>query len=474
MARILIVDDDPNIRKALSLFLGKSGHVADSAPKLAEAVHKSGETEYEIIFLDVNLPDGNGLESIPLFKNQASRPEVIIITGEGDPDGAELAIKSGAWDYIEKPLAFQSITLPLNRALQYRNEKQAFAAISSFNRQEIAGNSPQINESIFMAAKAADTDSNTLVTGETGTGKELFARAIHENSLRRLKNFVVVDCAALPATLVESTLFGYEKGSFTGADKSRGGLIQLAHGGTLFLDEVGELPLAMQKPFLRVLQEKKFRAVGGKEEIESDFRLISATNRNLDTLVESGDFRQDLLYRLRAICIELPPLRKRVGDVNVIANHFLRRICEMNDLSPRIISNELMAALQSYQWPGNVRELVGVLENVLSTAGQSPILYPDHLPVSIRADIAKSSVRAGAANRVLPSPPETTRAHDNQIDATFKQFRENIIHDGEKNYLQQLMDDTEWNIRDACRISELSRPRLYALLKKHNISRNSR
>ncbi len=471
MARILIVDDDPGIRKALTLFLEKLGHTVETSSKLAEGIKKSEEGEFEIVFLDVGLPDGDGLQSLPIFKNTASRPEVIIITGEGDPDGAELAIKSGAWDYIEKPLAFHSITLPLSRALLYQNEKQAFAAISSFNRQDISGNSPQINESISMSASASKTNCNTLVTGETGTGKELFARAIHENSSRRLKNFVVVDCAALPATLVESTLFGYEKGAFTGADQSRSGLIKLAHGGTLFLDEVGELPLPMQKAFLRVLQERKFRTVGGKEEIESDFRLVSATNRDLDVLVEKGSFRQDLLFRLRTVNIELPPLRKRDGDISIIADHFIRRMCEMNDISLKAISKELMAALLAHNWPGNVREFISVLENVLSVAGESPILYPDHLPISIRANIARYSVKSRGKDK--EESASIAFKQENSIGSTLKQYRENIIEEAEKSYLVKLMDSTGWNIKDACKFSDLSRPRLYALLKKHNISRNA-
>ena len=473
MAKILIVDDDRNIRKALSLFLEKSGHTVESSSNLHEGIKKSEKGEFEVVFLDVSLPDGSGLELLPQFKSTLSRPEVIIITGDGDPDGAELAIRSGAWDYIEKPLSFQHISLPLNRALEFHTEKQASAFISSFNRQEIVGNSPQINESIFLAARAASSGSNTLITGETGTGKELFAKAIHENSSRRLKNFVVVDCAALPKNLVETTLFGYEKGSFTGADKMRSGLVKLAHGGTLFLDEIGELHLSMQKAFLRVLQERTFRTVGGKEEIASDFRLISATNRDLEGLVDKGEFRQDLLFRLRTINIELPPLRKRDGDITVIANQCIRRMCEMDDMPVKAISRELLTALSAHPWPGNVREFIGVLENVLAAAETSSILYPDHLPVSIRANIAKTSVKSGKKIRSESGPDTSAQINEDQasLTGTFKQYRENIIQDAENRYLVQLMNSTEWNIKEACKVADLSRPRLYALLKKYDISR---
>lgn len=311
---------------------------------------------------------------------------------------------------------------------------------------------------------------STLITGETGTGKELFARAIHQNSLRSQENFVVVDCAALPKTLVESILFGHVKGSFTGADKNSEGLVKSAHNGTLFLDEVGELPLATQKTFLRVLQEKKYRPVGDKNEIESDFRLVSATNRDLDVLVKQGKFRQDLLFRLGAISIELPPLRKRDGDVGLIASHYINRFCEINNLPAKALSDELLAAMCSYNWPGNVRELISALENALSAAERNSILYPDHLPVAIRAQIAKFSIKPRDKDRAPVKM--VSNAADDGLEP-FRKYREEIIHEAERHYLGNLMDSAEWNIKRACKISRLSRPRLYALLKKHDISREN-
>jgi two-component system NtrC family response regulator len=257
------------------------------------------------------MPDGNGLDYLPSLREASSSPEVIIITGAGDPDGAELAIKSGAWDYVQKgATSIKDMMLPLTRAMEYIKEKRTKRPPIVLKRAGIAGDSRAIRECLDLVSQAASSQTSVLLTGETGTGKELFARAIHENSSRASKSMVVVDCTALPDTLVEGLLFGHEKGAFTGADKTQEGLIQQADGGTLFLDEIGELPLTVQKTFLRVFAGTPFSTDGGQKERESDFRLVAATNRDLEQMVREGQFRQDLLYRLKAFSIELPPLRE--------------------------------------------------------------------------------------------------------------------------------------------------------------------
>jgi two-component system NtrC family response regulator len=392
---------------------------------------------------------------------------VIIITGEGDPDGADLAIRGGAWDYIEKPLSVNRITLPLERALQFREEKASRQPVMALDREGILGSSAPILESLNRVAQAAAGDVSTLVTGETGTGKELFAHAIHRNSSRREKNFVVVDCTALPETLVESTLFGHRRGAFTGADRDRDGLVRTADGGTLFLDEVAELPFPVQGSFLRVLQEKRFRPVGGKEEISSDFRLVAATNRNIEEMAERGDFRKDLLFRINSLSIALPPLREREGDILDMARHFADRFYGGRRRDTAGISPELQDALGAYPWPGNVRELAGVMESACTTAGISPILYPHHLPTAVRVAVARSGVRGKGEVKTFPpasgSPPAGI--------PTIREFRETVLKEAEVSYLRNLMDSTDWNIKEACRISGLSRARLYALLNRHGISR---
>jgi two-component system NtrC family response regulator len=290
----------------------------------------------------------------------------------------------------------------------------------------------------------------------------LFAWAIHENSVRADKNFVVVDCATLSDTLVESVLFGYRKGAFTGADRSREGLIKQADGGTLFLDEVGELPLAVQKAFLRVLQERRFRPLGSKEELSSDFRLVAATNRDLDTMVREGQFRSDLLYRIRSFTIELPPLRQYPEDIPALVTYHVGRLAERHGENIRGFSPDFLEALKAYDWPGNVRELVNALERVLAAAGNGATLFPKDLPPHIRVKMARSAiVNKSAAGKVDP-PPAGIRELPKLQD-----LRDEAIARVEQQYLRDLMAVSGDNIKKACAVSGLSRSRLYELMKKH-------
>ena len=467
MANILIIDDDEMLCDMMSTMVSQMGHSATFANTLKDGLKRASSEEFDVVFLDVRMPDGNGLDILPAIRETFSSPEVIIITGFGDPDGAELAIKNGAWDYIEKPSSIKEMTLPLVRALQYREEKKTRKPPVALKREGIIGSSSEMRACIDLLAQAAKSDANILITGETGTGKELFAWAIHNNSHRATKNFVVVDCAALPETLVESMLFGYEKGAFTGADKTQDGLILQADGGTLFLDEVGELPVSIQSAFLRVLQEHRFRPISGKGEIESDFRLVAATNRDLDHMVKQGLFRKELLFRIQSFTIELPPLREYPEDIKEIAIYHMAKICERYGTGTKGFSPEFLEALTSYDWPGNVRELVNTLERAIAAARQDPILFPKHLPTHIRIQVARASISKGTSSKGgLRGSAATLEVLPNLRD-----FREAAISEAEQRYLHDLMSLTGGNIKEACQISGLSRPRLYALLKKHKLSR---
>ena len=461
---MLIIDDDQGFCYALSSMLSREGHDATCALNLGDGLKEAKSGSFEVIFLDVCLPDGNGLDALSAIRETPASPEVIILTGEGDPDGAELAIKSGAWDYIQKPFSIDALRLSLTRVLQYRGEKRPGKPAVSLKRDGIIGNSPKIKHCLDLMARAANTETNVLLTGETGTGKELFARAIHDNSTRAGKNFVVVDCACLTETLVESMLFGHEKGAFTGADKAREGLVKQADGGTLFLDEVGELPLTLQRAFLRVLQERRFRPVGGKHEIESDFRLIAATNRNLDQMVHAGRFRDDLVFRLRSIVIDLPPLRERTEDIRELAMHYMSRFCTRYGRGTKGFSPEFFEALHDYQWPGNVRELVNSLDRALSMARNDSTLFSVHLPTQIRIQLARASV----------APAPSNKSHSEKTPVVQKSFPDlkTLVGATEKQYLEDLVAFTGGNIMDLCRISGLSRANVYARLKKYNISRH--
>jgi two-component system NtrC family response regulator len=467
MANILIIDDDKILCDMMSRRLSDLGHDVVYALTLREGIIKAATTDFDIVFLDVHLPDGNGLKALPNIKEVPSTPEVIIFTGEGDPDGAELAITSGAWDYIEKPLSLEQMMLSLVRSLQYREEKKRRGeAKTVLKRDGIIGTSPQLAKCLDLAARAANSASNVLITGETGTGKELFARAIHQNSSRFHKNFVVVDCTAIPTTLVESILFGNVKGVYTGASKTREGLVEQADEGTLFLDEVGELPFIVQKSFLRVIQERQILPIGGKKEIKVDFRLIAATNQNLDEMVQNNQFRSDLLFRLRAHKIELPPLRKRKTDIKELLFYYINKTCESHGAETKGFSPEFLEMLMAYEWPGNIRELFNTLEEVLSDALNEPTLFPYHVPTYIRANVARTSLNTSNKYKDKSPSVDIMKNFVYENFPTIKGFRNSM----ESQYLQKLIQLSDGRKKKACRLSGLSRTRLFELLKKHNIS----
>ena len=461
MADILIIDDEQPICIAMASAIEKMGHHVEYSLALKEGLEKVSSGSFDVVFLDVRLPDGNGLEALPIIRQGSMAPEVIIITAEGEASGAELAIKSGAWDYIEKPPSLSTMMLPLKRAIQYREEKKSKISAVALKREGIIGDSQQIKDCLDIIAHAAGSNANILISGETGTGKELFARAIHMNSSRSMKAFVVVDCGALPETLVESTLFGHEKGAFTGAEKDKQGLVKQADGGTLFLDEVGELSLNTQKAFLRVLQEKQFRPVGSRKEVQSDFRLLAATNRDLDHMSETGKFREDLLYRIRSMYLELPPLREHPEDIPKLALFHAARICDGYGIGTKGFSPEFLKALNTYQWPGNVRELVNSLENAIADAGDKPTLFAKHLPNNIRIKLASDLLTKKKAQK------DSTKKYQTR-PGKLPKFRD-FLDDNKRIYLENLMSQTDKNIQEACRISGLSRSSLYDYLKKYNL-----
>lgn len=462
MANVLIIDDDEGMCYTLSNMVRHERHNVTCAHNLRDGIRESSSNNYDVVFLDVMMPDGNGLDVLPEIRETASRPEVIIITAVGNPDGAELAIKNGAWDYIQKPFSIKEMTLPLFRALQYREEKDARKLPVALKREGIVGSSPKISACLDILAQAAQSNANVLITGETGTGKELFSFAIHKNSSRASNNFVVVDCTTLPETLVEAILFGHEKGAFTGADKAQEGLIKQADGGTLFLDEICELPFAIQKGFLRVLQEHRFRPLGGKQEIESNFRIVAATNRDLDEMVKRGHFRKDLLFRLQSINMVLPSLRERPGDINELAMHHITRLCERYGTGTKGFSPEFFEALTAYDWPGNVRELFNALERTLAAAHQEPTIFPIHLPTHIRVRVAQESM-----NKTIPST--NNRVGDAVFPDPFPKLRD-FREEMEKKYLQDLIRLTTGNIKEVCQVSGMSRSSLYDNLKRYKIS----
>ncbi|MHB8091884.1 MAG: sigma-54-dependent transcriptional regulator [Syntrophales bacterium] len=456
MARILIIDDDEILSGMLAEIVMDMGHASARVFTLADGLKEAAVGDFAVILLDVKLPDGNGLTKIPMLHDLCSSAEIIIITAFGDRCGAELALDSGAWDYIHKTASISEIKMSLSRAIQYAAANRTrMPGPSELAIDGIIGQSDKLRICFGHLAQAAKIGANLLLFGETGTGKELFARALHRNSSRAQGPFITVDCAALPPTLVESQLFGHEKGAFTGADRKMDGMIMQANGGILFLDEIGELPLPIQKSFLRVLQEKHFRPVGGREELESDFRTVAATNRDMEAMAAAGAFRSDLLYRLRSLVIKLPPLRERFGDIPELTMFYMAKLCNRYRIDIKDISLDFMEFLDAYPWPGNVRELINVLESAVAAAFNEPTLYPKHLPTNIRLHVIYGS--GGKTGKEVPPqqlPP-------------LKNVRETAVLETESRYLRELMTLAKGDILEGCRISGLSRAQLYAQIRKH-------
>jgi len=469
MARVLIIDDDALMAEMLAQMVTRLGHQPTMCHTLKEGMDAAFDQPVDVILLDVQLPDGNGLEILPALQASPSRPEVIIITGHGDPHGAEIAFQYNAWDYLQKPFSPKDVLLALSRIFHYRRNRTATPGPAVALRLDgIVGRSPAMQTCLDLVAQAAKSDVNVLISGETGTGKELFARAIHVNSSRAQGHLVVVDCAALPETLLASVLFGHEKGAFTGAERRREGLVQQAHGGTLFLDEVGEMPPAVQKNFLRVLQEHRYRPLGASQEVASDFRLIAATNRDLEEMTAQGLFRPDLLFRLRAVHLVLPPLRQRPTDLKDLIFHYLAVICDKYGLGLKGLAPECLEVFLGYDWPGNTRELINTLEKAVAAAFYEPTLFPKHLPATLRI----TQVRAGAPVESA-RPPLAPLTPAPAVLMSYKGFRRAVLDTAERKYLEDLMAATHGHIAEACRQAGLSRARLYALLKKYGLSRRS-
>jgi two-component system, NtrC family, response regulator len=468
MGAILIIDRMAEFCTALRAVTTPLGHNVTYAHTLEEGLTQAQRGAFELVFLNARMNGGDTLEVLPRILDAPSSPEAIIITETGDPDEAEVAIRKGAWDYLERSVPADAIISSLDRALQYRAQRlqpKPWADHRQGAFDDIIGASPLLKSCLEVAAQAAASEAHVLISGETGTGKELFASAIHEAGPRAGRNFVVVDCASLPENLVESTLFGHEKGAFTGADRAREGLIKHADRGTLFLDEVGEMPLAVQKSFLRVLQERRFRRLGGQHELESDFRIIAATNRDLEAMVAQSRFRQDLLFRLRAFHLELPPLRQRPEDLEALTRHHLDELRELYALDPKEFSPDFFNALSRYHWPGNVRELFNALERALVAARHEPVIFPKHLPTEIRVHITKAAIGNGHGG-------ETRAAVQNREPSGFPKLRERreaAIQEAEQQYLQELTSLVGGDIQKGCELSGLSRSRLYYLLKKYQI-----
>jgi two-component system, NtrC family, response regulator PilR len=373
--RVLVVDDEPGLRDMLAILFRREGLDVVLAPgfKTASDAVTHAPEPYAVVLTDLLMPDGNGMDLLSLVKRRAARTEVIVMTAHGDIDTAIEAMKRGAYDFITKPFATNEVRALVHKALEKRalsaENERLRAQLGREKGSDLLGQSEGMRRVLDMVQRIAATRTTVLITGESGTGKERVAKAIHLQSERRDKPFVVVNCGAIPDALIEAELFGHEKGAFTGAVTTRPGMFRAAEGGTLLLDEVGDLPLPLQVKLLRVLQEKMVRGVGATAEVPVDVRVLAATNRKVEDDVREGRIRQDLYYRLNVIRLEVPPLRERREDVRVLGEHFLARCAAEQNKDVRALSPDALRALEAYPFPGNVRELENVIERAVALAG---------------------------------------------------------------------------------------------------------
>jgi DNA-binding NtrC family response regulator len=457
-ARILVVDDEEIVRRSCLRALGDNGHEVEAVDSGAEALSKIEDGRYDVLILDVMMPKMDGIEVLRRVKETHPDIEVIMITGLSQIATAVGAMKLGAFDYLPKPFEPDELKLAVERALERRRLLQENLTLKSeassrYRLENIIGASPRMQAVYRLIAKCAPTNSTVLLTGENGTGKELVARAIHYNSLRKDGPFVPVDCNALSEHLLESELFGHVKGSFTGAVASKRGLFEAARGGTLFLDEIGNVSLPTQAKLLRVIQEREFRAVGDTRSQEADVRIIAATNKDLVAMVKAETFREDLYYRINIFPVHVPPLRERREDIPALAFHFLNIFSRELGRKATGFSDGAMNALASHSWPGNVRELENAVQRALILAGDGVIR---------RAHIA--SIGDGAPPPAL-DVPRTGEA----LKQAKKAAREKSVERLEREFVLEALRRNAWNVTRSAGETGMQRANFQALMKKYDI-----
>jgi DNA-binding NtrC family response regulator len=458
-ARILVVDDEEIVIRSCLRILDGSGYQIETAHDGREALQRVDQNPYDILILDIMMPNVGGLEVLRRVKESHPDIDVIMITGLSQIDTAVQAMKLGAFDYISKPFEPDELKLVVQRALERRELMQENLNLKSevsskYRFENIIGSSPQMQSVYRLVAQCAPTNSTVLLTGESGTGKEVIARAIHYNSLRKDKPFVPVDCNSLSENLLESELFGHVKGAFTGAVTTKKGMFEVADSGTLFLDEIGNFSLSIQAKLLRVLQEREFRAVGDTKTLTANFRLITATNKDLKAMVAAGTFRDDLFYRINIFPVHVPALRERKDDIPALAYHFLKAVSAELDKKVTDISEGAMSALTNYNWPGNVRELENVIQRaaILTTDN---VIRQAHL-VSILDSLQRPDDIA------VPRTGE-------ELKRVKKVAREKSVEEIEKQFVLEALKRNEWNVTRSAEDTGMQRPNFQALMKKYAI-----
>jgi len=457
--KILVVDDELVICNSCFEILTEAGYEVETLQSSRVALEKVQEELYDLVIVDLKMPGLDGMQLLKLIKEKNPEMIVIIITGYSTVENAIEAIKLGASDYIPKPFTPDELTIHVDKALEKRNLIKENRYLreelkEKFQFANIIGKSKKMKEVFKIIEKVAPTDSTVLIHGESGTGKELIARAIHYNSWRKDKPFLSLDCGSLAESLLESELFGHVKGSFTGAIDTKPGLFQAANEGTFFLDEIGNISLSTQAKLLRALQEREIKPVGATKTIKVDIRLITATNKNLETMIKKGAFREDLYYRLNVVPIYLPVLKERHGDIPLLINHFLNKFSRASEKEIKKITPEAMKLFDEYEWPGNVRELENVIERIVIMIDE-PIIKPEHLPRNIQDNDID----------IITSIPKTI----DELKKAKKQIKEKAIKNIEKNFIINALKKNNWNISKAAKDVGMKRQNFQALIRKYQI-----
>jgi two-component system nitrogen regulation response regulator GlnG len=480
MPTVLVVDDDRSIRRLIAeAFVGTDFKVP-TAEDVEVALKVITDDSPDVVLLDIELPEISGFEAFGKIKALDPKLPVIYITGGGTSDTAIEAMKLGAFDYLLKPLDLAQVRDVVERAYEIRRLMSVPVGMSNTVSPEdqgdqIVGRSSQMQEVFKAIGRVAPQNVTVLIRGESGTGKELVARAIYQHSDRRDAPFLAVNCAAIPEQLLESELFGHEKGAFTGADRQRIGKFEQSNGGTIFLDEIGDMPPMLQSKMLRLLQQQEFQRVGGNETIRTDVRIVTATNRNLEQMVADGDYREDLLYRLNGYSINLPPLRERGDDLTILIQHFLARISREIGRDIRGLSSEALDVLQRYSWPGNIRELEGVLRQaLLQTTGT--IVLPAYLPSVVGDDGYFGGHRGGADREVEydSMPHDLKRFVTQRLSVKSSNIYAETLEMMERFLLSEILTLAEGNQSEAARILGITRGSLRHKIRSLGIVIESR
>lgn len=451
--QILIVDDEVNVRRLLFEVLTKEGYNIKAAENAPKALEMLAESSFDLVMMDIRMPGMDGIEAFHIIRENYPKVIVIMMTAFVSIETAVEAMKMGAYNYISKPFDISEIKVTVKRALEINKLTEEVKGLrleiqNRFSINNIIGKSEKMKEVYKIIGKVADSNSNVLIHGESGTGKELVAKAIHYNSHRKNAKFVKVNCGALPENLLESEIFGYEKGAFTGAVEMKTGKFEYASGGTIFLDEISEMSPNLQVKLLRIIQEKEFERVGGLESIKADVRIVAATNRNLKKLIKSRDFRKDMFYRLSVVSIFLPPLRERKEDILLLAEYFLSKYNKEMNKKFNHISLEAMRFLMAYDWPGNVRELENAIERAM-VLGSGTILLPENL--------------------LLDSTPFSR--HEVEILYFEDKPLRQILHEVEKKVLNKALNRNGWNKARTARKLQMSRQALLYKIEEYKIKK---